>query len=75
MDIKLKIKGTNVKIYINDLLHLSFVQSEYRGVQSWKEGTNWYCIEYYFKDSKPIKCEYDSFEKWKTILELIDKEL
>lgn len=74
MKATLKIKGSFVKIYIDDLLHLSFKQQDFAGIQSWKEGANWYDIEYYLGDTK-ILCAYDDFDKWKAILKLIDAHL
>lgn len=68
-----KIEDGYIKIYINDLLHLSIKVSEYIGIQSWiyPGSTTPYNIEYYTK-SKKILTQYDSIEKWKTILTFIN---
>lgn len=64
-----------IKIYINDILHLKFKEREFLGIQSWKEGKELFCIEYYFQNDQVILSEYDEMEKWIEILKLIEKEL
>ncbi len=75
MKVELKIKGSDVKIYIDGILHLRFVQQQLIGIQSWKEGPSWFSIEYYFKEAKPILCAYDNIDKWKAVLKQIDEKL
>jgi hypothetical protein len=65
-----------VKIYINDILHLKFYREEFIGFQSWIDGdkTKSYNIQYTFKTTT-ILCEYDSIERWKEILKKLDELL
>lgn len=66
----------NLKIFINDILHLSIEKKNYRGLQSWISGSLYhnYYIELYIKDIK-IRLEYDKEDIWKTILDLLNKNL
>jgi len=66
-----------IKIYINDILHISFLMENYTGIQSWYEGnkTKIYYIEISFKEGEQLLLEYTEFDNWKTILKLIDENL
>lgn len=74
MKSSIQIKDNNIKIFIDGILHLSIKHDELIGFQSWILGDDEkiYCIEYYTK-SKDILTEYNNFEKWKSILGLLDK--
>lgn len=74
MTFDLKIKGSWVKIYIDNILHVQFKQQDFEGIQSWKEGPNWFDIEYYIKNRSMLTA-YDDVNKWKEILKLIDERL
>lgn len=73
MNTRIERKADSTKIYINDLLHL-YIADRIVAIQSWKNENTWWKIEIQTKHNT-VLLEYDSFEKWKTILELIDKEL
>lgn len=70
---KVQIKGSffQIKIFIDEILHLSFYKEDFIGIQSWIEGTlqefKIYKIEYSFKTTT-IVSEYDSIEKWRAVL-------
>lgn len=71
----LKILKKQVKIYINNIIHLAIKQDELIGIHSWLMGYNddrKYCIEFTTKTNTIIS-EYDEIEKWKAILALLDK--
>lgn len=72
MKISADTKKGRIRIYINDILHLSLYNTELQ-IQSWKETKDWYVIVFYIKYGK-IKAEYDDIEKWKEILKLIDEQ-
>lgn len=65
-----------VKIFIDDIIHLSFSKKTYVGFQSWFEDIEIkrftekrkYVIEYYFSDTEPILTEYEDRELWEGIL-------
>ncbi len=72
---KLIISNKQIKIFINDILHLSIKQKQLVGIQSWIMGYDAdrkYCIEYTLKTSVVLS-EYDDAEKWKSILDLLNK--
>lgn len=75
--ITIKRNYSNVRIYINGILHLSAVLVNYNGIQSWYEGdkNRIYFIEISFKEGEPILLEYTNFDNWKTILKLIDDNI
>jgi hypothetical protein len=60
-----------VKIYIDNVLHLSIKKDELIGIQSWKTDTM-YCIEYTLKSSS-ILCEYVEKDLWINMLNMLDQ--
>jgi hypothetical protein len=69
------IKDNQIKIFINDVLHLMIKKDEFTGLQSWIIGDEkkTYYIEFYLK-SGDILAEYDNKEKWTKILTLLNQE-
>ena len=65
-----KRSGDELRIYINNILHL-LITDRITSIQSWNEEDKWYKIEIQTKHNS-VLLEYDSFEKWKKILELIN---
>ena len=67
----------NLRIYINNVLHLQIMMKNYDGLQSWLEGTKKFTfyIEIYKKDQPSVLCEYDERERWETILNLLDQNI
>lgn len=72
--IELKQKDGIVKIYINDLIHITFRVSDLIGIQSWLDGSDnvKYTIEYTLKGNVVILSEYFVRDKWIRILQLLD---
>lgn len=66
-----KIDGNYTKIYVNNLLHVAFLEEELQGLQSWKEGKSWWKIEIYLT-SRTIKLAYDREDKWKAVLHVLN---
>ena len=64
-----------IKVRFGDVLHLHIIRSEFLGMQSWlyREGKK-YCIEFTMKGGV-VLCEYDSRDKFETILAALDKVL
>lgn len=71
MKSKIFISGEEVKIFINGILHLSF-KEKILAIQSWNEQNKFWKIEIQTKNTNSL-IEYDSFEKWEQILELLNK--
>lgn len=71
MKTDISISGDEVKIFINDILHLSF-KEKILGIQSYNEQNKFWKIEIQTKNTKTL-IEYDSPEKWTQILELLNK--
>lgn len=71
--VRLKIGAKFVNIFLNDLIHLGFIRSDFHSFQTWKEGHNDYRIEYYFIKGKPVLTQYDNKELWEAILKEICK--
>lgn len=74
MDITLKTEYNVVKIYFNGIIHLRFNRPSLVGFQSWSCDSGKWAICYTF-ESNTITCEYDSAEKWKAVLKLLDEKL
>lgn len=66
--------ATDVCILINGLPHLKFLKSKYVGLQSWYASKVDFRVEIYLKGST-IKTEYNSLEKWKAVLEIINNQV
>ena len=71
MTATISILGDEVKIFINNILHLSF-KEKILSIQSWNEQNKFWKIEIQTKNTKTL-IEYDSPEKWTQILELLNK--
>lgn len=73
-NISLRIINGVIRIYINELLHLSLRQDNLLGIQSYVFGysQNDYRIEFYLKETTII-VEYDTKDKWEQILRLIEQ--
>lgn len=73
--IESKIENGYFKIFINNTLHLQFRIEDYLGMQSWiyPYKATPYHIEFTLKSKATILCQYDNIDKWKKILELINK--
>lgn len=74
--ITIKIAYSDLKIYINELLHLKLNYKELKGLQSWIGGDNKksYFIEYTFAETE-ILSEYADEQMWKDILIGLDEKL
>lgn len=68
------ITDTTMRIYINDLLHVSLKLSALLGINSWIEGDNQdqYFIEYTLVGGV-IQCEYNTEAKWVSVLQELNK--
>ncbi len=67
----------SLRIYIKEILFLELRLENHDGVQSWKEDKEGqrYLIEFYRKQGDPIMMEFDELDKWKSVLDLIDKNI
>jgi hypothetical protein len=70
----LTIYNGRVKIYIDDIVFLSFNQIDFKGYYAFKDDTKLYGIDFYLKDTI-IETSYKTKEVWIDILKLLDKEL
>lgn len=71
----INIEENSVRIYINNILHLKLKQDELIGIQSWMFGygkSRKYHIELTTK-TQTIELVYNLEDKWKSILDLLDK--
>lgn len=71
MKSEISILGDEIKIFINDILHLSF-KEKILSIQSWGEQNKFWKIEIKTEHTSTL-VEYDSQEKWRQILELLNK--
>lgn len=67
-----------ISIYINKILHLRIVKEELISIRSFyiskEKDPDPYFIELIYKSNK-VTCQYDTKEKWLSILTLIDQNL
>lgn len=60
-----------LKVYFNEVLHLSLYIGDLVGVQGYVESASWYCVEYTFKGKAMIRSQYDNKEVWSEVLKHI----
>lgn len=65
---------TDIRIFINGTLHLFLRRSEIVSFQSWYVNKNNLKIEIY-TNTRDILLEYNSVEKWKEILKLLNENI
>ena len=63
-----------IKIYFDGALHLRLNRYKLLGIQSWRESTNSYWIEYTMEGGV-VLCGYDKVEKFTSILKQLDELL
>lgn len=68
------ISQSSLKLYINSVLHLCLKRNDLVGIQTWISGSDKpkFYIEYTMKTGS-ILTGYDTIEKWKQVLEILDK--
>lgn len=65
---------THVDILINGVSHISFLKKKYIGRLAWYESKNDFKLEIYCK-GKTIFTEYNSIEKWISIINILKEEV
>lgn len=73
-NIKVELQHYLLKIWIDDVLHVAIPRGAI-AIQSWRDGPTHFSIEYYYGGGQRILTEYDSCDKWKSILSGLDREL
>lgn len=63
-----------IEVRFDGFRHLRVSRSKLLGIQSWRNGPKYFCIEFTLEGGV-VLCEYDSEEKWKSILDGLDKLL
>jgi hypothetical protein len=66
--------ATNVCIFIDGIPHIKFSKKKFIGVLSWYESKTDFRIEIYLKGAT-ISNEYNSLEKWKSVLDIINDQV
>lgn len=74
MTVKVEIGHYYFKILIDELPHVCIDASDFKGFHSWRDSDTQCCIEFITRTNK-IKVEYDSVEKWKTMLKALNEKL
>lgn len=72
MEVTTKRSYEQLKVYINNSLHLNIKLKDLIGFQSWIHGDKEYYIEYTFVGSVVITTAYGEKEKWQKVLEILD---
>lgn len=72
---KLDVVNGRVKIYVDELVMLSFTQLEFRGYYAYKDDYLLYGIEFYLTGGVTIETNYKTKEVWTEVLKLLDKHL
>lgn len=70
-----KSDSEDIRIYINDILHLRLPRDKHIKIQSWIEGhTKTYVIEIWCAGHLD-RCIYDNKKLWKQVLSALDNEI
>lgn len=72
-NITIKIEFNTIKIYIDNILHIHIERDRFLGLQSWRWNSK-FVIEFTLT-TNTIVTEYEDIDMWKTILDLLDKNL
>lgn len=74
LNVKITVADNQVKIYLNEIIHLLIKQDQLVGIQSWTTGEEYktYWIEYTLK-TREILSGYEGPELWKAILMQLDQ--
>lgn len=71
--ISITTKGAWIKIFIGDLLHVTFNRHRLIGIQTWIQGDDdKYCVEFTFRGGATILSEYNTRDKWESVIKAID---
>ena len=70
MNVTPKIKGDEVSIFIDNILHLK-IKDRITIIHSWKNEHTWWKIEIQTINNTTT-LEYDSFDKWCSILKILE---
>jgi len=73
MKATIKIGVTCINIFLDDMLHLSLKRNLIYGIQSWKNSTNNYEIEYHFIGQPSIRSQYDNKNTFISLLKELEK--
>lgn len=74
MEITSKPNTDDIRIFINQSLHLYFLKENLLALNSYNNAENDYSIEITFKQNK-ILLQYDNKDKWTKVLEQLNKSL
>ncbi len=64
-------KGNYIKVYINDIPHIVIPHLTTLIIKTWIDNDTWFNIQI-IVDSTPVTFEYDDFDRWKTIVNLLN---
>ncbi len=74
MRVKVETGHYYFKVLIDELPHIVIDASDFKGFHSWRDSDTLCCIEFITKTNK-IKVEYDSIDKWRTVLKALNENL
>lgn len=75
MKIEAKSDSEDVRVYVDNILHVRFPRDKNIKLQSWIDGhSKTYTIEIFVKNSC-VKMVYDNKQKWEKVLKLLDEHL
>lgn len=75
MNITSSVYEDYLKVYINEILHLSLYLGDLIGMQAWVESESWYCVEYVFRDGAKLSSMYSDVELWKELLKELEQHI
>jgi len=74
MDITSKTSWQHIRIYFSGCLHLSINLHNLVIIQSWISNSKQYYIQFSWSDGANVTCGYDCIDKWKSVLDILDKK-
>lgn len=64
----------DIRVFINDTLHLYILKESLVGIQAFNNAENDYSIQIHFT-SKSMLLQYDGFDKWSRVLGELNSKL
>lgn len=72
MQITHKVELDVLKIYFDNVLHLSVYLEDCVGMNSWIESTSFFQIEFVFRKRAKMSVKYADIKVWKDVLSIIN---
>lgn len=74
MKIEIQLNHYDLRVLIDELLHIYILRDEFIGFQTWADDESMFVIEYYTKTNK-ITTQWNNKEKWEQLVKSLNEKL